>query len=295
MAHMPHIAHCTWKNTFDDKVCVVPPSAGLASCHQAVRINACQHRFGSNSMLMDDVSRCLKWQMDTLSISLNVLFHDPHRSKGCRGKTHKNKKHHMLQCVGGAEHSWTVVSNFFLYQMPFCTRIHMKCAGVCTVWTTPVQIILSRMIKTLLMMKILLVSSLAKVEKFTERDSVVSLWKALIGPPDSWWYKYLQWSASTFKILYLYIVALAIGKALLSLDITHLKNVCILSIWLLDCCYYIVTVSLWLCAFHWQCLLKPCAFASMLEACRAEMNGELPCQAFFFRICPLVSFLHKLY
>ena len=166
--------------------------------------------------------------------------------------------------------------------MPFCTRIHMKCAGVCTVWTTPVQIILSRMIKTLLMMKILLVSSLAKVEKITERDSVVSLWKALIGPPDSWWYKYLQWSARTFKILYLYIFALAIGKALLSLDITHLKNACILSIWLLDCCYYIVTASLWLFAFHWQCLLKPCAFASMLEACRAEMNGELPCQAFFF-------------
>ena len=75
MAHIPHIAHCTWKKTFDDKVCVIPPSAGIASCHQAVRINACQHWSDSNSMGMDDVSRCLKWQLDALSISYwNVQY-----------------------------------------------------------------------------------------------------------------------------------------------------------------------------------------------------------------------------
>ena len=119
MAHMPHIAHCTWKKTFDDKVCVIPPSAGIASCHQAVRINACQHWSDSNSMSMDDVSRCLKWQLDALFISYwNVqywmcCFMIPTEARAAEENAQK-QKHHMLQYIGAAEHSWTVVCKRFI-------------------------------------------------------------------------------------------------------------------------------------------------------------------------------------
>ena len=54
---------------------------------------------------------------------LNVLFHDPHRSKGCRGKRTKTKNITCFnisgqQSIHGRSHASV------LYQMPFCTRIH---------------------------------------------------------------------------------------------------------------------------------------------------------------------------